>query len=269
MPSSSLASLAISPSITPITSLASTKAISRSNWVNSGWRSAEVLIAETPGDLHVTIVAGDHQDLLVKLRRLGQGIEHPRLNPAGHEIVARPFRRAPPEHRGLDVDEPKLVEVVADEFGHPVPQDQGSLHLGPAEVEKPVFQTQVLARLLLGARLHWRDLALVQYLHAADTNLDLTGRQVGVLRSGRPSATFPVIDTTSSLRSLASRLQVRRLALRCEHNLGLAVSIAEIDEQSPAVVAIGIDPSTDGHLLANMVGTQLAASMSSEQRRNP
>ena len=33
---------------------------------------AEVFVAEAPRDLHVAIVAGDHQDLLVQLRRLGR-----------------------------------------------------------------------------------------------------------------------------------------------------------------------------------------------------
>ena len=37
----------------------------------------QVLVAEAAGDLHVAVVAGDHQDLLVKLRRLRQGVELP------------------------------------------------------------------------------------------------------------------------------------------------------------------------------------------------
>ena len=36
---------------------------------------AEVLVAEAAGDLEVVLDAGDHEQLLVLLRRLGQGVE--------------------------------------------------------------------------------------------------------------------------------------------------------------------------------------------------
>ena len=38
----------------------------------------QVLVAEAAGDLHVAVVAGDHQDLLVELRRLRQRVERAR-----------------------------------------------------------------------------------------------------------------------------------------------------------------------------------------------
>ena len=65
----------------------------------------QVFVAETAGHLDVAVVAGDHQNLLVELRRLRQGVERALLHAAGHEVVAGALRRAAAEHRRLDVDE--------------------------------------------------------------------------------------------------------------------------------------------------------------------
>ena len=62
---------------------------------------AQVFVAETAHDLKIFIEAGDHQNLLEHLRRLRQGIKRPRLHAAGHEIVARPFRRRPRHERAF------------------------------------------------------------------------------------------------------------------------------------------------------------------------
>ena len=47
------------------------------------------------------------------LRRLRQSVERPLMDPAGHEVVARAFGRRLDQHRGFDVEEIQLVEVVA------------------------------------------------------------------------------------------------------------------------------------------------------------
>ena len=46
------------------------KLISASSWVNSNWRSAQVLVAEAAGDLVVAVDAADHAELLEQLRAL-------------------------------------------------------------------------------------------------------------------------------------------------------------------------------------------------------
>ena len=61
----------------------------------------QVLVAEAAGDLDVAVVAGDHENLLVELRRLRQGVESARLHAAGHQVIAGPLRRAAAEHGRL------------------------------------------------------------------------------------------------------------------------------------------------------------------------
>ena len=84
---------------------------------------AEVLVSEATGDLEVAVHPGDHQQLLVKLRALGQGVEVSGMNPARDEEVTGPFRGAPAEDRRLDLPEAQV--------GHrpphrPAPSDGGS-----------------------------------------------------------------------------------------------------------------------------------------------
>ena len=78
------------------------------------------------------------------------------LHAAGHQVVAGPFRRAAAQHGRLDLDEPLLVEVVAHDLDHAVPQQQRLLHLRPPQVDVAVLQPQVLAGQVLAGRLERR-----------------------------------------------------------------------------------------------------------------
>ena len=49
-----------------------------------------ILVAEAGRDLEITVEARDHDQLLEHLRRLREGVEFPRMHPAGYEIVALP-----------------------------------------------------------------------------------------------------------------------------------------------------------------------------------
>jgi len=52
---------------------------------------ARILVAEARRDLKIAIEAGDHDELLVDLRRLRQGVELAFVKARGHQKVARAF----------------------------------------------------------------------------------------------------------------------------------------------------------------------------------
>ncbi len=66
---------------------------------------AKVFVAEAAHDLKILVEAGDHKNLFEHLRRLRQGIETARLDPARDRIVARTFRRGAGHERGFDFEE--------------------------------------------------------------------------------------------------------------------------------------------------------------------
>ncbi len=80
---------------------------------------AQVLVAKAAGDLEVALEAADHQQLLEQLRRLGQGVEGPALEPARDEEVAGALGGGAGEHRGLDLDEALAGEELANRGGRP------------------------------------------------------------------------------------------------------------------------------------------------------
>ena len=78
---------------------------------------AQIFVAETFRDLEIFFDSGDHEQLLVLLRRLRQRVKFSRRESAGHEEVARAFRRALGKNRRFDFDEALLVEIIAGRFG--------------------------------------------------------------------------------------------------------------------------------------------------------
>jgi hypothetical protein len=71
---------------------------------------AQVLVAEAAADLEVLVHAGDHEQLLEDLRRLGERVEHAGVEPAGHQEVARAARRVLHHVRRLELEEAGLGE---------------------------------------------------------------------------------------------------------------------------------------------------------------
>jgi len=212
----------------------------------------KVLIAKTAGDLHVAVVAGDHQDLLVKLRRLRQGIKLALLDATGHEVVSGALRRAPAQHGRLHVDETQLIEVVPHQLDHPVPQDHGLLHFGPAEIDVAVLQPQFLGRQLLGAGLERRRPAGVENFQPLRANLDLPGGQLGVDVAFRPRGHLAGGRHHKFSPQRAGQFPVLFTTFGSEDDLRLAVPVAQIDKQHAAVVATGIHPAAQRHLPADV-----------------
>ena len=109
---------------------------------------AQVFVAETLHDLVVAVEAGDHQQLLEKLRRLRKREKVTRMHARRHQIVARAFGRRAREHRRLDVDEAFAVEELAHRHRRAVAQAQVLLHLRAPQIEKPVLEAHGFRKML-------------------------------------------------------------------------------------------------------------------------
>ena len=265
-PRISLAKRTTKPSIIPMMSSASTK---RHFQVQLGeFRLAvrpQVLVAETPGDLDVPVVAGDHQDLLVQLRRLGQRVEPARRNAAGHQVVPRPFGRAAAQDGRLDIDEVVLREIVPHRLDDSASQQQRLLHLGPAQVQVAVLQTQIFRRQVLLRGRKGRRLAAVQDFQGRDAEFDFAGVQLRIRGAFGPMGHFPLDANDIFGPQAAGLLDHLLAALGAGDDLGLAIAVAEVDEHRAAVVAGAVHPSAERYFLSNVFRPKLAASVSSQQ----
>ena len=132
-----------------------------------------------------------------------------------------------------------------------------------------MLQPQVFAGQFLRRRLERRRRAAVQDFDVLGPDFDRAGAQLRIHGSLGPRGHAPADQHDELGPQRPGRLDQRRARLRGENHLGLAVAIAQIDEQHAAMVAIGIDPAAEGHLFSDVLQTKFAASMSPQQDSIP
>ena len=226
---------------------------------------AQVLVAEAAGDLEVAVEAGDHQELLVELGRLRQGVEMPGVDPAGDQEVAGTLGRAAAQDGRLDLEEVLLAHDVAHELAKAVAEDEDPLHVGPAEVEVAILQAQLLVGLGPVHLEGRRGRGVVEH-QLGGPDLDRAGLELGVLLAGKPGGDDPLDPDHVLVAELArSGLQLGA-GVGLEDDLGDPVAVAQVDEDQPAEIAPGVHPAVEHNGLPDMVLRQFAAGMSPFQQ---
>ena len=84
------------------------------------WRpvGSGILIPEAGSDLEVFIKARYHQELLILLRRLGQGVEFSFMSAGGHDVISGPLRRGRTQDRRLDLQKAHLRHLLTQKTDH-------------------------------------------------------------------------------------------------------------------------------------------------------
>ena len=166
---------------------------------------ARILVAEARRDLEVAVEARNHDQLLVLLRRLRQGVE------AGPGGGAR-GRENPLRLRGLEAvrmgvwnsKKPPSFMRGADRFDHRRAGHDVAVQLVAAKVEEAVGEARLL-RVLLLAENRQRQLGCgPEHLHLGRVDLDRTRWQIGVFGSGGRRRTVPSTRTTHSERTVSA-----------------------------------------------------------------
>lgn len=213
---------------------------------------AQILVAQAAGDLEVAVGAADHQQLLVELRALGQGVELAGLLAARHQELAGAFGGGGHEHRGLDLDEPLVLHGAADGGVDLGSDPEVALHPLAPQVEVAVAQPDHLVD-VVGAPVERerRRLGGRQDLDRAVLELDLTGGQVVVDRS-----LGPLGDGAGD----AQHVLAAHVGVVVHHALQHARVVSQVHErQVLAVLATLGDPPAHGDGPADVIGTQLPA----------
>ena len=230
----------------------------------------QVLIAEAARDLEVPVVARDHQQLLVDLRRLRQRVELALVHPARYEIVARPFGCGLGEDRGLDLEEAEVAQGAPRPLRETVAQQQAGLQLGAPKVEDPVLEPQLFAReffAFLPCHRDGRRDGGTDDAQVGDVHLDVTRGERAVpghLRT-QPHRAFDQHDRLRPRRRRPPHHLGRRppRVARQLHDPG---AVAEVDEYEAAEVAAAVHPPAKSHRFAHLVAPQLAAAMRPHRR---
>ena len=128
-----------------------------------------------------------------------------------------------------------------------------------AQIEEAVLEPDLLRIFLLAEHRHRQFRRGAEHLDLVDVDLDLPGRQFGILGAGRTLAHLAV-DPHHPFR--AQRLgQLEGRAVRVGHHLGQPIMVAQVDEQHAAVIADAVTPAGKPHVFADIALAERAAGM--------
>ena len=179
------------------------------------------------------------------------------MYPRRHQIIACSLWRGAGEHRRLDIDESKTVQVITNRHGNPVSQAQVLLHYVSAQVQDPVLKPRVFGEIVI-VELKRRSYGRVQNLDFVRENLDLARADVRVRGALRPPA-HPPRYTEHELTPNLLRSAERIRAVRIADHLGQAFTITKIDEDHAAMVPAPMRPAAERYGLIDKRGRKLAA----------
>jgi len=202
---------------------------------------ARVLVAETRRDLEIAVEAGDHQQLLVLLRRLRQGVELAGMDAGGHQEVARAFgRRRRQDRRGI-FGETDLGHAAAHVGDHLGAGDDVLVQRLAAQVEEAVFEPHVLGIIRLAEHRQRQFLRRREDFDLLGEDFDLAGGKIGVDGVGHALLDHAIDADHPFAAHLFGSLEGGRI--RIGHHLGEAVMVAQVDEQQAAMVAHAVHPA--------------------------
>ena len=220
---------------------------------------ARILVAEARRDLEVAVEARHHQQLLVLLRRLRQGVELAGMDARRHQEVARALRRGRGQDRRLEFEEALLLHAPAHRIDDRAAGHDVLVQLLAAQIEEAVFQPDVLGILLLAEHRQRQLGGGAQHLDVGDVKLDLAGRQLGIVGALGAAADLALHAHDPFRAQLLG--EAERLGIGIDDALGDAVMVAQVDEQHATMVADAMAPAGQPDRLSDVAVAERAAGM--------
>ncbi|MNW48419.1 hypothetical protein D3C74_257830 [compost metagenome] len=191
----------------------------------------------------VAFDSADHEQLLVKLRRLRESEKFARMHAARHKIIARAFRRALGQDRSFYFNKSFSVKEIAEHLSRFGAQPQRLLHFRTAQVEVTVFQAQRFIDFDAVFNEERRRFRCIQHFNFRNLHFDVTGWQIRIDRFGVPGYDFPRDGQHVFAAYPVGDLQRFSGISRIKDNLYDTAAITQIDEQDAPQVAAGLHPA--------------------------
>ena len=193
--------------------------------------------------------AADHEQLLEKLGRLGQGIEFPPVRPAGDQEIPRPFRRGAGEQGGFHLDKACLIQKTARALGQCVAQTQVGRKTRPAQIQAAMLQTQIFRRVQALVQHKGRGTRGVEQFPGCDHHLYVPGAHIGVAHAFRPGAHItPGGQHILGAQHMRPGVRLGR-GLGAENNLGQPFPVAQVHKDQPAVIPAELHPAHEADVI--------------------
>ena len=184
------------------------------------------------------------------------------MDAARHEVVAGAFRGAAGEDRGLVFGESEVPHLAAQGFDELGAHHDVVVEVFAAEVQEAVFEAERFRRVLVLRDQERQLFGLAEHGHLIGHEFDLAGRDLrvhGLRRAGDDFAR----EAHDRLHAPAFEFLIEILG-RVDHDLRLAVVVAQVDEDDAAVVAHAVDPAGKACSDSDVAFSQFAAGMRSE-----
>ena len=202
---------------------------------------ARVLITEARRDLEIAIEPGHHQQLLILLGRLRQREEFTRMDAAGYEKVASPFRRRGRQYgRGI-FTEPDVGHATAHRRNDPGALDDVGVQRFTAQIDKTIPQPDILGIFRFAEHGQRQFCRLAQHFDIANENFDLACRQVLVGGFGRARLDLTIDPDNPFGPDAFYQLESGRI--RIDHTLGQPVMVTQVDKQQSSMISNAMHPS--------------------------
>ncbi|MBA7631557.1 hypothetical protein ES703_39089 [subsurface metagenome] len=167
---------------------------------------------------------------------MGQGVEAPVMQAAGHQVVPRSFRSGLHHEGGLHLHEVALGEIVTYQFVYPAAGQQVALQLTGAQLQVAVGEALLLGGAVPVGYQKRQRLGLVEDLQLQAPNVDLASGHIGIETIRRSGHHLPPHGDHVFHAQPLGGVEAFRCLLPVEDHLGLAVAVAQVDEDQPAVV---------------------------------
>ena len=181
------------------------------------------------------------------------------MHAGGHEVITCSLGRGSDQARGLDVHKAVVCVVVARQLGDAGASHNVVGHVGAAEIQVSVLETELG---LDGAVLHdlkGRGLGGGEDLQLGNGDLDLTRGDV-LVDSALAAAADDAMGTQDELGAHGKGLVKGRAVGRVvKGQLDDTAAVAQVDEDEGAQVSLLLGPAHDTYRLPHVGGGQLGA----------
>ncbi len=180
------------------------------------------------------------------------------MGAARHQIVTSTFGRRATEDRRFDIKETVLVEVATDAGSDARAQLQLLGHLRATQVDEAVAQASFFTDIAVLVERERRSLRIVEHFQLITQHLDGAGSDVRVHRTGRTQAHLAGhLDHVLAAHAVCRGEGLG--TIRIEDHLGQTLTIANVEEDHPAMVTTAVYPAAKSDFLTVQAFVQLAA----------
>ena len=181
-----------------------------------------------------------------------------------NEIVARTLGGRLGQHRGFDIDETGVIEIMAHRLGDLVALTQTLTHHVATQVEIAILQAHLFRDVLI--ELERKRFRPIQKIDVTREHLDLARGQVRIGRAFRARAhETRDADDEFVAQFLGLGEDLRRI--RIADDLHETLAITQIDEDHAAMIATTVDPTRHGDSATDEGFVDLTAIMSAHKGR--